>query len=460
MFNQLFRKKTAFDEDFGLKKCLTALDLTLLGIGAIIGAGIFILTGIVAATKAGPGIVLSFVFAGAACACSALSYAELAAALGGCGSAYSYAYVGFGEIMAWIIGWDLLLEYGISCPTVAIGWSAYANNLINAFGWHLSPHLLKGPFEQGDFNLLAMCIMLLITILLAVGVKHSARFNRWVVFIKLAVIFIFSVLAAKHLQLTNLQPFLPFGFKGVVEGAAIIFFAYIGFDAVSTAAEETINPQRNLPRGIIASLIICTVIYIVVSLLLTGMVPYTALNVSSPVAHALLLYGYQFAAGIVAVGAVAGLTTVILVMYYGFTRVFLAMARDGLLPKTLAELNPVTKTPVRIILIFGVIMMVIAGILPIHEAAELVNIGTLAAFTIVCIGVIVLRHTRPDLPRPFKMPWSPVIPLLGAILSFYLMLNLSVTTWSRFFIWMIIGMFLYFGYGRYRSNLATPKKLN
>lgn len=451
--NSLFRKKPISHQEHGLEKCLTAFDLTLLGIGAIIGAGIFILTGIVAATKAGPGVVLSFVVAGIACACSALSYAELAAAIGGCGSAYSYAYAGFGEIVAWIIGWDLLLEYGISCPTVAIGWAAYANNLVNSLGLHLNAAWSKGPFEGGSVNLLAAGIVIFLSALLATGIKQSAVFNRWMVHLKIAVIAIFVVIASRHFDIENWHPFLPFGFDGVITGAAVIFFAYIGFDAVSTTAEEAIHPQRDLPIGIISSLVFCTVVYIIVSALLTGMLPYPQLNVGSPVAYALLRYNHHFAAGIVALGAVAGLTTVILVMYYGFTRVFLAMARDGLLPSFWARIHSGTKTPVRIIIPAGILMTITAAILPIHEAAELVNIGTLAAFTLVCGGVIILRHTYPNLERPFRTPWSPFIPLLGMGMSIYLMISLSSVTWMRFIIWMTIGFLYYFFYARKKSLL-------
>lgn len=452
--NLLFRKKL-FSHEQGLQRCLSAFDLIFLGIGAIIGAGIFILTGIVAATKAGPGVVLSFVVAGIACACSALAYAELAACIGGCGSAYSYAYAAFGEIIAWIIGWDLLLEYGISCSTVAIGWAAYGNNILNALGFNLTQALIKGPFEGGDVNLLAAFVILFLSAILALGIKQSAIFNRWMVFIKLTVIAIFIVIASRHFNIVNWQPFLPFGVDGIIQGAAVIFFAYIGFDAVSTAAEEAIRPQHDLPIGIISSLIICTIIYIVVAGLLTGMIPYPQLNVASPVAFALLQYHYKLAAGIVAMGAVVGLTTVILVMYYGFTRIFLAMARDGLLPNFLAKINSVTKTPVSIIVLVGIIMTIIAAVLPIHEAAELVNIGTLAAFTLVCGGVLVLRYTRPDLPRPFKTPFSPLVPLLGMGMSLYLMASLSSITWSRFIIWMSIGLIIYFSYSRKKSLLSS-----
>lgn len=288
--------------------------------------------------------------------------------------------------------------------------------------------------------------------------KRSARFNNIIVLIKLAAIAIFIGVAAFHFNINNWQPFLPFGWYGIVNGAALIFFAYIGFDAVSTAAEEAINPQRDLPIGIIVSVTICTVIYMIVAGLLTGIVHYSTLNVSSPVSHALLMLGFRFAGALVAVGAIAGLTTVILVMYYGFTRVFLAMARDGLLPKGLAKVNPHTRTPIRIIITVGIIMAVIAGLVPISQVAALVNIGTLAAFALVCAGVIILRYTKPDMPRPFKTPWSPFIPFLGVIFSIYLMIALSKVTWIRFAVWMFVGLIIYFIYSRFHSVLSNKSK--
>lgn len=440
-----------------LKACLNATDLTLLGIGAIIGAGIFILTGIAAATKAGPAIVYSYLLAGLACGFSALSYAELASTIGGCGSAYGYAYAGFGELIAWIIGWDLLLEYGASCAAVSIGWSGYAENALQAMGFHLPQFLLKGPWEGGIINLPAIFILLCLSVLLAMGVRESARFNALIVFIKLLAITLFVSIALWHVDFRLWHPFMPFGWEGVVNGAALIFFAYIGFDAVSTTAEETIDPQRNLPIGILVSLAICTGIYVLVAGLLTLIVPYQTLNVSSPVAAALLNLGYKFGAALIAAGAIAGLTSVILVMYYGLTRVFLAMARDGLLPGFFAQVNPRTHTPARLILITGVIMAIIAGVVPLANAAELVNIGTLAAFCLVCGGVIVLRYTQPNLPRPFKTPFSPVIPCLGIIFCFYLILHLMIFTWWRFIIWMFVGFIIYFLYGRHHSKLAKAK---
>ncbi|MEK6748535.1 MAG: amino acid permease [Pseudomonadota bacterium] len=439
--------------DSGLKRCLTALDLVLLGIGAIIGAGIFVLTGVAAATYTGPAIMISFVIAGFACAFSALAYAELAALVGGCGSAYGYSYAGFGEIMAWIIGWDLILEYGVATSAVAIGWSGYVNNALAAMGIALPSEFLKAPAEGGLLNLPAAGIILILATLLAVGVHHSARFNAIMVAIKLLAIFIFIGVGAFHVDVANWSPFAPFGWSGIVSGAAIIFFAYIGFDAVSTAAEEARDPARDLPKGILGSLIVCTLIYMLVAALLTGIVPYTALNSASPVADALLRIGHPWAAGLVAAGAIAGLTTVMLVLYYGLTRIFLAMSRDGLLPPVFAVVNTQTKTPIRIIVGSGLCMSLIAGLTPIGDVAELVNIGTLAAFAMVCAGVLMLRYTKPELPRPFKLPLMPYIPILGIIFCLYLMTGLPLITWLRFTLWLGIGMVIYFLYSHRNSAL-------
>ncbi len=455
-FSQLFRTKPLDHPSMqasGLRPVLSAFDLTLLGIGAIIGAGIFVLTGIAAATRAGPGIMLSYAFSGLACTFTALAYAELASSIGGCGSAYGYALAGLGELLAWIIGWDLLLEYGMSCSTVAIGWSGYVHNALFTIGIMIPDFLMKNPFEGGIINLPAAFIVLLIMFLLILGVRESAKVNMWVVFIKLSAIGLFIAVAGSHFNIQNWHPFLPFGFHGVIQGAALIFFAYIGFDAVSTAAEEAKNPKRDLPLSIILSLAICTVIFIAVSGLLTGIAKYTTLNVSSPVAKSLIDLGFHASAGFIAVGAIAGLTTVILVMYYGFTRIFLAMSRDGLLPATLARIHPKTHTPVRIIIFVGILMALVAGLIPIHNLAEVVNIGTLAAFTLVCLGVIIMRLTKPDMQRPFRTPWSPLIPILGMCFCFYLMLNLPKVTWMAFFIWMVAGLFIYFLYSRKRSIL-------
>jgi APA family basic amino acid/polyamine antiporter len=454
----LLRKKSAnalYDQSSALNRVLTAFDLTLLGIGAIIGAGVFVLTGIAAATKAGPGIAVSYVFAGLAAMFAALSYAELSTSIGGSGSAYNYAYVTFGELAAWIIGWALILEYTMSVSTVAIGWSGYVNNALHAAHIYLPESLTKNPFNGGIINLPAVLIIILLGFLLCSGVKHSATFNKFIVFIKLIVIGIFIFIAAMNVNPQNWSDFFPHGFTGVMQGAALVFFAYIGFDALSTAAEETIDPQRNLPIGIIASLFICTIIYIIVALLLTGIAYYPTLNVASPVSEALLNIGYPIAAGIVALGAVAGLTTVMLVMYFGLTRILFAISRDGLLPRVFSEVNSTTRTPIHNIILMGIVIVILAGFVPIQDIAELVNIGTLSAFVIVCAATVTLRWTQPDLKRPFKLPWNPFIPLLGIIFCMYLMMNLSSATWIRFILWMLIGLIIYFKYSSKKSFLNT-----
>ncbi len=452
----LFRKKhinhsPPQGEQF--RRCLSVFDLTFLGVGAIIGAGIFVLTGIVAATDTGPAIVLSYIVAGLACAFSALSYAELAASVGGCGSAYGYAYAGFGEFIAWIVGWDLLLEYGIGVSAVSVGWSGYFNDVLLALKIHLPATLLHGPTDGGILNALAISIIFALSVLLILGMKTSARFNNLMVLTKLMVIFLFIIIASVEVDPKNWTPFAPFGWSGVMRGAALIFFAYIGFDAVSTAAEEAINPQRDLPRGIVASLLICTVLYILVSGLLTGIAHYSTLNVESPISHALLLLGYKTVAGIIGVGAIAGLTTVMLVLFYGLSRIFFAMARDGLLPQFFAVTHKKTKTPVRIIVLCGALTASIAGLIPLGGLAELVNIGTLFAFIIVCSGVIILRYTQPELVRPFKTPFMPYTPILGIVSCTYLIAYLPWVTLLRFVIWMAIGLLVYFTFSHRKSAL-------
>ncbi len=463
---QIFRTKTTTPNDFeetGLKKCLSAFDLTFLGIGAIIGTGIFVLTGIAAATQAGPAVVLSFVVAGIACAFAALAYAELAAAVGGCGSAYGYSYAAFGELIAWIIGWDLILEYGVATAAVANGWAGYFTNALAAMGLGLPEALTKAPILGGIINLPAAGIVLVLMVLLMMGVRESARTNMVMVVIKLITIAVFVAVASSHVNPANWHPFMPFGWSGtspegkpvgVLAGAAMVFFAYVGFDAVSTAAEEAKNPQRDVPIGIIVSLIFCTAIYILVSGLLTGVVSYTELNVASPVAHSLQLLGIRWASALVATGVIAGLTTVMLVLYYGLTRVFFAMSRDGLLAKFFADVHPKTKTPVRVIGLCGVIIATIAGFIPLGELAELVNIGTLAAFVLVCLGVIALRISQPHLHRPFKNPLNPVFPLMGAVSCGALMAFLPPLTWIRFAVWLVLGLIVYFSYSMHHSKLA------
>jgi len=454
----LFRTKPVHPDDAardtGLHRTLGPWDLTFLGIGAVIGAGVFVLTGVAAATQAGPALVLSFVLAGLACAFAAMAYAELAAAVGGCGSAYGYAYASLGELVAWIIGWALMLEYGMSVSAVAVGWSGYLQNALQAIGMALPDALTKGPSEGGVMNLPASLVILVLGVLLAIGVQSSARVNAAIVFVKVTAIAIFVIVASGNVNPANWQPFLPFGWLGVTQGAALIFFAYIGFDAVSTAAEEATRPQRDVPFAIITALGVCTLLYILVSGLLTGIAPYHTLNVPSPVSDALLGLGYNWAAGLVAAGAIAGLSSVMLVCFYGQTRVLLAMGRDGLLPGFFSDIHARTRTPVKAILLSGVIMSAVAGFTPIGEIAEIVNIGTLSAFVVVCIGVMVLRQRRPDLARPFRVPFGPVIPVLGAASCFYLMLNLPAVTWMRFAIWMGFGLLVYATYSVRRSALA------
>ncbi|MDR3416314.1 MAG: amino acid permease [Nevskia sp.] len=493
----LFRTKAIahdIEADTGLKRSLNAFDLTMLGIGAIIGAGIFVLTGVAAATHAGPAIVLSYVLAGTACACAALSYAELAASVGGAGSAYGYGYAGLGELPAWIIGWMLVLEYTVSVAAVSAGWSGYFNSgLLEFFGSGLPDYLLHAPGDAahpgGLVNLPAATIIALLGVLLATGAKSSAQFNSVMVAVKLTAIAIFIAVASFHVNPANWQPFVPpeevvpggvngfswdmslldyfkmllgfhsqgevrYGWSGIASGAATIFFAYLGFDAVSTAAEETRKPQRDLPIGILASLALCTILYIIVSGLLTGIVSYKALNVAHPVAFALEQVGAHTAAGLISIGAIAGLTTVMLVMFFGQSRVLFAISRDGLLPKFFATIHPKTRTPFGSIVLSGIVMLILGGFVPLGKLVEVANIGTLGAFVIVSFGVIVLRRSRPELKRPFRTPLFPLVPIVGALACFYLTLNLSVFTWAAFLVWLVAGQLIYFNYSRSHSELA------
>lgn len=463
MHKKLLRTKTIVDHpNSGLKKCLTAFDLALLGIGCAIGTGIFVLTGIAAATQSGPAVVLSFIIAGIASAFAALSYAELASSIGGSGSAYGYSYVAFGEFIAWVMGWILLLEYGVGAAAVANGWAGYFVNTLANFNIHLPETLTKAPILGGLINLPAFAIIWVLTILLMIGVKESARFNNIIVVIKLSTIAIFITLASMHLNADNWHPFMPFGWFstlengkniGVLAGASLVFFAYFGFDAVSTAAEEAKNPQRDLPIGLIASLTFCTIIYIIVSALLTGIVPYTELNVDSPVAFALTKIGYTWASTLVATGVLAGLITVLLVLLYGLTRILFAMSRDGLISPIFSEINPDRQTPTKIILMCGAVVSIVAGFIPLGELAETVNIGTLASFIMVCVGVIVMRKRQPHLKRPFKNPWNPLIPVLGIVSCGALMTFLPAATWMRFGIWILVGIVIYFIYSMHHSKL-------
>jgi APA family basic amino acid/polyamine antiporter len=464
MHKKLLRTKAIVNHstNSGLKKCLTAFDLALLGIGCAIGTGIFVLTGIAAATQSGPAVVLSFIIAGVASAFAALSYAELASSIGGSGSAYGYSYVAFGEFIAWVMGWILLLEYGVGAAAVANGWAGYFINTLANFNIYLPQALTKAPMLGGLINLPAFAIIWTLTILLMIGVKESARFNNIIVIIKLSTIAIFITLASIHLNTNYWHPFMPFGWFstlddgkniGVLAGASLVFFAYFGFDAVSTAAEEAKNPQRDLPIGLITSLTFCTIIYIIVSALLTGIVPYSELNVPSPVAFALTKIGYTWASTLVATGVLAGLITVLLVLLYGLTRILFAMSRDGLISPIFSEINPDRQTPTKIILMCGAVVSIIAGFIPLGELAETVNIGTLASFIMVCVGVIVLRKRQPNLKRPFKNPWNPLIPTLGILSCGALMTFLPAITWMRFGIWILIGVVIYIIYSMHHSKL-------
>ncbi|ASA21764.1 amino acid permease [Paenibacillus donghaensis] len=455
----LFRKKqlssTAAATGSTLNKTLGALDLTMLGVGAIIGTGIFVMTGVAAAEHAGPALVISFIIAGFACVLSALCYSEFASTLPVSGSAYAYSYVAFGELLAWVLGWDLVLEYGVAAAAVSSGWSGYFQGLLEGLGIHL-PTALSGAYnaDKGTIiNLPAVVIIVLISYLLTRGIKETARFNSIMVVIKLSVVVLFIVTGVFYVKPDNWTPFMPFGFNGIVNGAATVFFAYIGFDAISTAAEEVKRPQRDLPIGIISSLAVCTVLYIVVSLVLTGIVPFQNLNVSDPVSFALRYVDQNMIAGLISVGAIAGMTTVLLVLLFGQTRLLFAISRDGLLPQALSKINAKTQTPVRSTWMVGGIIAVFTGFIPLDRLANLTSIGTLFAFLVVSLGVIALRRTHPTLKRGFTVPWVPLIPLLSAATCGYLMYYLGRETWIGFFIWMAIGLLIYFLYGYRSSNL-------
>lgn len=435
------------------------ISLTAFGVAAIIGAGIFVLTGVAAATEAGPGIVLSYVAAGVVSALAALCYAELASTVPIAGSAYTYAYAVLGEFLAWIIGWDLVLEYGVGASTVGSGWSSYfADFLKSAFGITLSNSIMSPPFgvsQPGIINLPAVLIVLLLTALLILGTQESSLVNNIIVGVKLAIILFFIVVGVQHIHSSNWHPFLPFGWNGVFSGASLIFFAYIGFDQVSTAAEEARDPQRTMPRAIILSLLICTLLYIAVAGILTGMVKYTRLNNASPVSHAMIQVGLNSAATIISIGAVAGLTTVIIVLLFGQSRILFSMSRDGLLPGLMSRLHPRFRTPYLTNLIVGVLVAVIAGLTPIDELAKLVNIGTLFAFIVVALAVWRLRSTSPELKRGFKVPLVPFLPIVTVLASLYLITQLPGVTFIRFIIWLAIGLAVYFLYSRHHSRLAT-----
>ena len=450
----------------GLKRSLTAWDLTLLGIGAIIGTGIFVLTGTAAANQAGPAIMMSYLAAGLACGFAALCYAEFASMIPVAGSAYTYAYATMGELFAWIIGWDLILEYAVGSMTVAIGWSGYMQKLLSGGGIVLPAWMASAPGAASPgaiLNLPAVLIVLAITVLLVIGIRESARFNAVMVAIKLVAVVFFIGAGAVYVKPENWNPFAPYGWAGVMGAAGVVFFAYIGFDAVSTTAEEAKNPQRDLPIGIIASLIICTTLYLAVAAVLSGIVPVLDYKndqafLNAPVAFALSLIGQDWAAYLVSAGAVAGITSVLLVMLMSQPRIFFAMSRDGLLPQGVSKVHPTFGTPYITTIITGVIVAIVAGLTQIQTVGEMTSIGTLFAFAIVCGAVLVLRVKRPEAHRPFRAPGGAVFPVLGILSCIYLMLNLPIVTWVRFLVWLDVGMVIYWLYGRRMSPLVDQRE--
>jgi APA family basic amino acid/polyamine antiporter len=465
--------REAEESAHGLRRALGPLDLTALGIGAIIGAGIFVLTGHAAAQYAGPAIILSFILSGVACAFAGLCYAEMASMIPIAGSAYTYAYATMGEFLAWVIGWDLILEYLFGGVTVAIGWSGYVVSFLRDLGIIFPPALSAAPgtvVQLADgtqvtavFNLPAVFIIAALTALLVVGVKESAVVNSAIVVLKVAILCLFILAGVGYINTTNWQPFVPpnagtfgeYGLSGVLRGAGVIFFAYIGFDAVSTAAQEARNPQRDMPIGILGSLAVCTVLYIIVAAVLTGIVPYSKLNVPDPVAVGVDATGLTWLAPIVKVGAIGGLSSVILVMLLSQPRIFWSMSRDGLLPGVFAQVHPRFRTPHVTVLVTGIVAALLAGVLRIDIVGELVSIGTLLAFVIVCAGVIVLRSTQPDAKRPFRCPAVPLVPILGIITCLAQMLSLPRDTWIRLIVWMALGLVIYFAYSRYHSRIQA-----
>ena len=451
--------------EHGLRRVLGPVSLTALGVGAIIGAGIFVLTGLAAKEYAGPALALSFIVAGIGCTLAALCYAEFAAMVPVAGSAYAYAYATLGELFAWIIGWDLVLEYAVASSTVAHGWSHYLLAFLQLFGINLPAAWTANPIEfdpatrdwvwTGAYcNLPAAAIVLLVTVILVVGIRESARVNAAMVMLKLAVVVFVIAVGAAYVNTANWQPFLPYGFSGVLKGSAYIFFAYIGFDSVSTHAEEARNPQRDVPIGIIASLLICTVLYILVAGVLTGMVPYNQIDIDAPVAQAFAARGLPVAVLLISVGAIVGITSVLLVLLLSQARVLLAMARDGLIPRSFfGAVHPRFRTPHKATILTGVLVAVVAALFPLKVLADLVNIGTLMAFVIVCAAVLVMRRTNPGLPRPFRTPFVPVVPVLGMAINLMMMFYLGWENWLRLFTWLGIGLVIYFAYGRKRSTL-------
>jgi len=492
--------------DSGLKRALGSIDLTAIGIGAIVGAGIFVLTGQAAAKYAGPAIVLSFVLAAVACGFAALCYAEFASMIPLAGSAYTYSYATLGEFFAWFIGWDLLVEYSIGAAAVAVGWSGYVVSFLNQMGINIPPEFIAAPgtrlvflsnelirtmaisvpegwYELSNyagglqragippetlqqatalFNLPALAVVILLSAILVKGIRESAIFNSIIVVVKVAVILVVIGVGIAFVNLSNWTPLVPansgkfgeFGWSGVARGAAVVFFAYLGFDAVSTAAQESRNPQRDMPIGILASLGICTVLYILVAVVITGVVHYSRLNVADPIAVAIDATGMGWLAALVKLGAIAGLTSVILVLLLGQPRILFTMAHDGLLPLFFARIHPRFGTPVNTTIVGGLVVAAVATLVPVGVLGELVSIGTLTAFAFVCAAVLVLRYKRPDLPRPFKTPWVPMVPVMGIVSCLYLALSLPHESWLRLLVWLMVGLIIYFAYGIRHSHLG------
>ena len=453
-----------------LRRSLGAFSLTTLGIGAVIGAGIFVITGTAAAQFAGPALVISMLIAGVGCAFAGLCYAEFASMIPVAGSAYTYAYATLGEIFAWIIGWDLILEYALGASTIAVGWAGNVQSFLQDFGlgipaqWAGPPGsvvvLPGGATVHGVFNVPAALVVLAISMLLIIGIRESAGLNTVIVVIKVVVLLLFVAFGAAYINRANWHPFIPpnaghfgeYGWSGVLRGAGVIFFAFIGFDAVSTAAQEARHPQRDMPIGIMVSLVICTILYVAVALVLTGIVKYTQLNVPAPIALGIDATGIAWLKPIVKLGAIMGLTSTMLVMLLGQPRIFYSMSRDGLLPPLLGKIHPRFRTPYVTTAITGVVVALVAGLFPIAVLTQLTAMGTLLAFVMVCMGVLVLRRREPNLARPFKTPGMPWVPILGALICLAQMVGLPLETWARLVIWLVVGLAIYFWYGRHHAE--------